>query len=115
MKLSDIEQGGTPQQLLDGLNAYIGAANSMLDEKNMVDLAGLDAVVDILCARILTLSPDNIATDEQRAYIDQLNALHDRLGALQEKMVATQEEIKAELAQSNARQKASRAYMKENK
>jgi hypothetical protein len=115
MNVTDIEQNGTPQQLLDGLNAYIHAADAMLDEKNMVDLAGLDAVVDILCARILALSPGEMKADEQKNYIDQLNALHERLGVLQQKMVATQEEIKAELARSNARQKASRAYMKENK
>lgn len=115
MNVNDIQQNGTPQQLLDGLNAYINAADGMLDEKNMVDLAGLDAVVDILCARILALSPDAMAADEQKAYVEQLNALHERLGLLQQKMMATQQEIKEELAQSNARQKASRAYMKENK
>lgn len=115
MNVTDIEQNGTPQQLLDGLNAYINAADAMLDEKNMVDLAGLDAVVDILCARILNLSPDTMPSDEQRAYVDQLSALHERLGQLQEKMVTTQTEMKREMAESNARHKASRAYLKENK
>ena len=114
MKLPDIKENSTPQQLLDGLNAYINAADAMLDEQNMVDLAGLDAVVDILCARILKLAPETLAAAEQKQYADKLEALHARLGALQEKMVATQEQIKEELAQSTARQKASRAYLKDN-
>lgn len=115
MKLPDIEENGTPQQLLDGLNAYINAADAMLDEQNMVDLAGLDAVVDILCARVLKMSPDAMAADEQKHYVEALDALHARLGVLQEKMIATQTQIKTELEQSTARQKASRAYLKENK
>lgn len=107
--LPDIQENGTPEQLLAGLDAYITAAHEMLAAGNMVDLAGLDAVVDVLCARVVKLTPD-----EGRPFADKFDALHARLGALQEKMVQTQAELKAELEASNKRQKASRAYLKDN-
>lgn len=110
MNLPPIDRNATPEQVLDGLEQYITAANTMLDAGNMVDLAGLDAVVDALCARVLTLD-----ADAGRAFADKFDALHASLGALQEKMVATQTQIGQELQQTNARQKASRAYMKDNK
>lgn len=107
--LPNITEHATPQQLLAGLEAYINAADGMLDAGNMVDLAGLDAVVDVLCARVVKLTPE-----EGKTFAEKFDMLHERLGALQEKMIATQGEIKAELEQSNKRQKASRAYLKDN-
>ena len=109
-ELPDIQAQATPEQLLAGLDAYINAANTMLDEGNMVDLAGLDAVVDILCARVLALD-----VEEGRPYAERFDVLNERLSALQEKMVATQTQLKKEVAESNKRQKASRAYLKESK
>lgn len=109
MKLPTLKDHATPEELLKGLEDYIIAANTMLDEGNMVDLAGLDAVIDALCARVLTLSPD-----EGRPFADTFDALHTKLGALQDKMVQTQAEIKEEMQQSTQRQKASRAYLKDN-
>ncbi len=110
MNLPKIDENATPEQVLNGLEQYIVAADTMLDEGNMIDLAGLDAVVDALCARVLTLSPD-----EGRPFAEKFDTLHTRLGALQEKMVATQAQIKAEVEQTNKRHQASRAYLKDNK
>lgn len=110
MSLPKIDASATPEQVLDGLDQYITAADAMLEEGNMIDLAGLDAVVDALCARVLAMSPD-----DGRPFAEKFDALHARLGALQEKMVATQAQIKEELEQSAKRHKASRAYLKDNK
>lgn len=107
--LPDIQQHGTPEQLLAGLDAYITAAHAMLEAGDMVDLAGLDAVVDVLCARVVALTPE-----EGKPFADQFDALHARLGVLQELMVSTQAQLKADLEASNKRHKASRAYLKDN-
>jgi len=109
MNLPPIDADATPEQVLQGLDAYIRAANAMLDDGNMVELAGLDAVVDALCGRVLGMDPE-----DGRAFAERFDALHAQLGALQEKMIATQAELKEEMQQSAKRQQASRAYLKDN-
>lgn len=105
MKLPSLKDSSTPDELLVGLDAYISEAGALLDEKNMIDLAGLDAVVDVLCARILKLSEA-----DRVGYADKLDELGARLSILQKQMVATQETLKKELETASARQKASKAY-----
>ena len=108
MALPDPAQHESADALLNALHAYVDEAERHLDEKDITELAGLDSVVDVLCARVLALSED-----QHRDYADRLQAFYDRLTDLQQKMVAMQDELRAELQDSQARQKASRAYRKE--
>jgi hypothetical protein len=108
MKLPSTANLATPEALLSGLHNYIDDAERLLAERNMVDLAGLDSVVDALCARVKALS-----LEEGRVFADKLDALNARLSQLQQQMVETQASIKAELQGTNQRQKANRAYMKD--
>ena len=108
MTLPSVEEHETAEALLIALNDYVTEADALLDARNMIELSGLDAVVDVLCARVLKLS-----ADQHAAYADRLEALGGRLNLLQKKMVATQESIKTELMQSSKRQLASRAYRKD--
>lgn len=109
MKLPAISEESTPQELLHGLDGYITAASDALERRDMIDLSGLDAVVDALCARVLTLS-----SAEQRDYAEKLDQLGARLNILQRTMIEAQAAIKSELNVSATRQKASRAYRKDS-
>lgn len=110
MKLPTLGEDSSPEQLLVGLNDYINAAEKLLDEKNMIDLAGLDSVVDALCARVVKLD-----SAQQRQFADKLEQLGARLSVLQKKMVATQAALKEEMSAASKRQQASKAYRQEPK
>jgi len=107
MKLPDINEHTTPDALLKAVYAYIDAAEGYLDTKNMVDLAGLDSVVDVLCSRVL-----KVTKEEHARFADAFEDLHQRLGALQEKMITTQAVMKEEIEGSTKRQRATHAYRK---
>lgn len=108
MKLPAAGDYATPQELLDALGSYIDAADGMLARGEHLELAGLDAVVASLCARVLKLTPE-----EGREFAEPLDALYARLGALQENMLAARQSIEDEINTVNARQRAARAYRKE--
>jgi len=109
MKLPDPQHYPKSEDLLTAIGDYINNAHASLAENNIDELAGLDTVVDTLCARIIAMT-----ADEGRAFEPKLNALRDRLDQLQQDMTATKQAMEKELHELNARQRASRAYRKDD-
>lgn len=110
MALPIVTADSTPQELVAGLNAYLDAAEQHLAKREMVELAGLDHVVDALCTRVQTLN-----IEEGRQFAKPLDALLLRLDHLQQAMSHLQADMKDELNKLTARSKAVRAYKNEAK
>jgi hypothetical protein len=108
MQLPDPSAHDTPEQLLAAIHGYIDAATAALEAKRIEDLAGLDAVVDTLCARVKALP-----AERGGEFRGPLSSLHDRLSILQAQMVAAKQAMEEELREINARQRASKAYRKD--
>lgn len=102
------QQFTTPEALLDAIEHYIDTASAAMARDDMVELAGLDAVVDVLCARIIALPGD-----QAPLFRDKLQALHQRLDRLQQQMVASKSTTEDELRRVQARGRASKAYRKD--
>lgn len=100
----------TPESLLKALENYIHDASAALTNDNMPELAGLDAVVDALCARVIALPAD----DGSRLR-EPLRDLYKQLDRLQLQMVDAKASAESELKALQARERASKAYRKDGR
>ena len=105
MPLPDLDVNRTADALFADIMAYVDEANALVATRNTVMLAGLDAAVEALCARIMAL---DIMTAKD--YTAKLEDLMTAIDGLQGNMVALQNEVATTLNALGSQKKASRAY-----
>ncbi|MES2983779.1 MAG: hypothetical protein V4735_01160 [Pseudomonadota bacterium] len=106
MELPSLDPSRTPETLLGDILTYIEDAEKIVTARQTLSLAGLDATVDALCTRILTLVPE-----DAKEYAPELDHLMQRLTELQNRMVALQDELATTINSLGTRSKAARAYI----
>lgn len=97
--------GGQVEEALQKAAAAIGAAQTLLDQGNVVDLEGLEAHVESACDAIPTLQPD-----ERNRLKPALVALIDGLNGLSDELTSQHAEIAGTLKGMGDRQRAMSAY-----
>jgi hypothetical protein len=93
------------QQLFLEVEQFIAEGRALLDQGALMELAGLDEQVRILCDRVLQLSQE-----ERLVYADKLQKLLGDLTALGETMAQKRDLIAEEIRGLSHHKKASTAY-----
>lgn len=99
------DEGGQVEEALQKAAAAIGAARTLLDQGNVVDLEGLEAHVESACDAIPALE-----SDEKDRLKPALVALIDGLNGLSEELTSQHAEIAGTLNGLSTRQRAMSAY-----
>lgn len=107
MQLPDITREQPPEQLLGDILSYVVAAEGLLRAGDTVRLAGLDAVVDVLCQRVVAMP---IAA--AKTFAPELDRLNARLTQLAAAIEAAKAELGEDMEALDKRQRAAKAYLK---
>lgn len=105
MPLPDLSQNPSPELLFADILAYVEEAETLVEKRDPVSLAGLDTVVDALCQRITALE-----ASAARAFLPKLEEVVARITGLQGKMLALQGDIATTIKSLNSTKKAASAY-----
>lgn len=94
-----------PEALFEDVAQFVAQSRELLQSGAMMELAGLDNRIMLLCEEVLMLSQD------QRArYSDQLQQLFNDLSALGQEMGAQRDRIENEMRGLPQHKKATTAY-----
>lgn len=99
------EAAARVESALQEASTAIGAARTLLDQGNIVDLSGLEAHVDRACSEILQLP-----RDQRQPLKPVLVGLIDGLNALADTLTTQHREVSSALTGLGARRKAVAAY-----
>jgi hypothetical protein len=110
MRLPDVQESADAQTLLDDIFAYVVAAETHLKTGQVQSLAGLDAVVAALCARLTALPVGSASS-----FMAQVETLMARLDSLQESMRTARDAVASDLKSMGLQKKATKAYQNHNK
>ena len=93
------------RQLVAEISVYIAKAKDALSQGILVDLAGLDNQIQLLCDEVV-----NMPVGESTPFREVLMALSDELGQLRDGLETARSDVQDQLQALNARQKAAHAY-----
>ena len=93
------------RQLVAEISVYIAKAKEALSQGILVDLAGLDSQIQLLCEEIVRMP-----VGESTPFREVLMALSDELGELRDSLETARSDVQDQLQALNARQKAAHAY-----
>ena len=97
----------SPEKLFSDISQFVAESKSLLDQGAMMELAGLDERVRMLCDAVMQLS------QEQRVlYADRLQELLSELKVLGEAMVIQRDAMAEVIRHLPSHKKASVAYSK---
>lgn len=99
------EKPAPPKALFDEIARFVADSRSLLGEGAMMELAGLDERVRLLCEQVLTLSDD-----ERAHYADLLADILGSLKTLGEDMKTQQDALVHEIRYLSSHKKANQAY-----
>lgn len=95
------------RQLVAEISTYIAQAKAALEKGVLIDLAGLDSQIRLLCEEIIRMP-----VGESRPFREVLAELSDELGLLRDALGAARSDVQDQLEALNMRQKAAHAYKK---
>lgn len=94
-----------PDTLFADISQFIRQSNEMLEKGELVQLAGLDNRIEILCKEVLALSDD-----QRKEHAAKLQQLFDELKTLGESMAAVRDTLSGEMQGLAKHKKANTAY-----
>jgi predicted metal-dependent phosphoesterase TrpH len=94
-----------PEQLFNDIAQFVTESRALLRDGAMMELAGLDERVKILCDAVLQISDQ-----DRMRYASRLKDLLGELKALGDEMVAQRDQIAEEIRAVSSHKKANVAY-----
>lgn len=95
----------SPEEMFGDVVAYVERARELLSQGEWVELKGLDAEIERVCAAMATLSKE-----QAQEYLPELNYLRELVGELEADMRVQQEKIETEIKGAGTVHRANRAY-----
>ena len=93
------------QELFENIAQFVADSKVLIDKGAMVELAGMDKQVQILCERVLELSGE-----DRIKYADSLQGLMNELNILGKDLTQKREALANEIRYLSSHKKASVAY-----
>lgn len=95
----------TPEDLFGDILNYVENAQTIMASGQWVELYGLDAQVEKLCAVVAALSPE-----QAKEYAPELDFVREQIISLGEQMEALHKKLHLELKETDILARANRAY-----